>query len=293
MATAFDQRIVRVGIEIDGKISTFEGLDIRSRGRKFASSLPAQCDITISNLTREQRNFILTHATPLIVKGKGTAPGPQRTPVEVTLDVGRESYGAFRLYEGNSFACGATQPPDIGIVLQSLTQNINAALAGAWTQSGVRPLSVISKAVADSMNPPLALDFQATDKNIDNYSFTGAALSQVEKLNQMGGTQSWIDNKKLVVVDSDKPIKGATRLINLSTGMIGVPQVTDTGVLVRVLVDNSIQVGCSVEIQSKINPAVNGTFKVCRMEWDIANRREPFYYNLFCSNLVFVQGDTT
>lgn len=283
MTNAFDQRVVRVGLQIDGEFIFFEGLDIRANGRIFANGLPAQSTIRISNMTRATRNYVLTKASPLIpLQG-------ERKPILVTLDVGRESYGTFTLYEGNSFASGATQPPDIGITLQSLTKNLFAALIGGYSQSGERSLRIICQSVATTLG--LNLDFQATDKNIDNYSYTGDAYYQLYKLNQMGGIQAMIDGKKLVVLNANESRGDSEpRLISISTGMVGIPQVSSEGVTVRIMVDNSIKIGGDVRIESIVNPSANGTYKVNQINFDIANRAQPFYYDLFCSNTRYIQG---
>lgn len=282
MSSAFDQRLVKVNLDINGEMVTFEGLNIYASGRKFAGAIMAQCDAKIFNLTRDQKNYILTKATPL------TIPGQSRTPIKMSIDVGRESYGTFRMFEGDVLACGATQPPDIGIFLKGLANNFLATVSVGVTQSAVTTLSTIAKQTADSLG--LKLDFQATDKNIDNYSFTGSALRPIDKLEQMGGVQAFTDNGSLIVIDSDKAKAGAPRLIDSANGMVGVPQVTDYGVVVKVMIDNSIQLGGNVVIRSEINPAVNGSYKVIQMNFEIANREDPFWYTLSCSNLAKYQG---
>lgn len=282
MTAAFDPRIVRVGLIIDGEETFFEGLDIRARGRKFLSSTMNQCEVQLSNLTREHRNWLLTNATPMIVKGRN------RRPVKMTLDVGRESYGTFRLFEGDCFACDATQPPDISIRLRSLTANLFAGLIGGYAQSGPRSLRLICGQIAQTLN--LNLDFQATDKTIDNYNWTGSAHFQLEKLNQMGGVIAAIDDRKLLVIDANKVKTGGTRIINMASGMVGIPQVNESGVTVRMLVDNSIELGGQVKIESQINPAASGDYRVGQINFDICNRADPFWYSLFCSNLIYLQG---
>lgn len=282
MTAAFDPRIVRVGIVIDGEETFFEGLDIRARGRKFLSSTMNQCEVRLSNLTRDHRNWLLTNATPMIVKGQN------RRPVKMTLDVGRQSYGTFRLFEGDCYACDADQPPDIGIRLTSMTNNLFAGLINGYAQSGVRNLRLICQQIADQL--AVTLDFQATDKSIDNYSWTGSAYYQIEKLNQMGDVIAAIDNTKLLVLDANKPKSGPTRIINMATGMVGVPTVNEMGVNVKMLIDNSIELGGSVRIESQINPAANGDYRVAQINFDIANRADPFWYSLLCSNLIYLQG---
>lgn len=290
MATAFDDRIVKVGLIIDGQQYFFEGLDIRARGRKFLTAEMNQCTVQISNLTREQRNWLLTEASPLVIKSTDAAPGNrERRPVRLSLDVGRKSYGTFRLFIGDCWASDATQPPDIGVTISSLTGNLSAAFTGGWAQSGPRRLSVICQQIAEALDK--VLDFQVTnDKLIDNYSWSGSAWYQLEKLNMMGNVRAAVDNDKLLVLDADKAKAGAVRVINMKTGMVGIPSVTQNGVIVRMLVDNSIEIGGEVKIESEINPAANGLFRVDQINFDIANRANPFFYTLICSNRNFGQG---
>lgn len=283
MTGAFDDRIIRLGIDIEGEETIFEGLDIRARGRKFLSATMNQCEVRLSNLTREHRNWLLTNATPLIVKGRN------RNPVRMFLDVGRQSYGTFRLFEGDCWACDADQPPDIGITITSLTNNLFTGLIEGYAQSGPRRLRVICQQIADAM--ALSLDFQATNnKLIDNYNWTGSAIYQLEKLNNMGDVIACIDGGKLLVLDANKAKAGGPRLINMATGMVGIPNVNESGVTVKMLVDNSIELGGEVQIESQINPAANGNFRVAQINFDVANRHDPFWYTLLCSNLIYLQG---
>ena len=98
MASAFDERIVKVGIVINGEETIYEGLDIRARGTKILSPIMDTCEIVISNLSKETRNYLLSNATPLFRIGQ------DRKPVIVNLYVGRASYGTFLLFSGSCFA---------------------------------------------------------------------------------------------------------------------------------------------------------------------------------------------
>lgn len=282
MTAAFDQRIIKVGLQFDDGVVTFEDLAIQARGRKFASSCMNECEARIFNLTKQQQNYVLTKASPL------AQPGKERTPINLTLDVGRQSYGTFRLFEGYVFQCGATQPPDIGITLRSLTSNFLTGVIAGSAQPDNTLLSVIAAGVAKSNS--LTLEFKATDKQINNWSVSGSVLQQVNMLGQVGGVDAFVDNNTLVVLDSNKSRTEGPRLINASTGMVGIPQVTDSGVLVRMMVDNSIELGGSVTIESALNPAANGTYKVVQLNFDVATRDQPFFYTLVCSNLAYYQG---
>jgi hypothetical protein len=291
MASAFDQRIIRAGIEIDGQFVYFDGLDIRAAGTKTLNPTQNQCTMRISNLSRDMRNYLLTRASPR------TTPNQTRTPVLMTLDVGRESTGTFRLFEGQVFSSTPSQPPDIAITFRSLTNNFLNGLLGGYAQSSsMVPLRAICDAVAKSMKSPqypngLSLDFQAQDKLIENYSYSGSASKQLEKLQQMGGVDATIDNGTLLVLASNQYRTGGTRLINMETGMIGIPNTFDGGIIVKMMVDNTVEIGRSVTVESKINPAANGEYKVKQINFEVANRDNPFWYTIVCSTLAQYQGN--
>lgn len=287
MTGAFDKRIVRVGIQIEKEFLVYEDLDIRLTGQKFAGPTSNNCTIKISNLTRDERNYILTKATPILPKGK-----KERTPIYVTVDVGRESYGTFRLFEGQCFASSVTQPPDIGIVLRSLTQNFATSVLNVNSQGSTTQLKMIAQSVADQCG--LQLDFtKCKDRQIANYAFTGAVLRQIEQLQLVGDVRAFVDNKTLVVMDKNT-YRGTNKFrIDSQAGMVGVPQPTESGASVQVLVTPSIQVGSGISLGSEINPAVNGSdYTVSAMTFDIANRDNPFFYTLSLSNLFLNNGTT-
>lgn len=287
MTDAFDKRIVRLGIEIDGEILTFDDLLIFATGRKYVGAIMQECQARIFNLTKEQRAYLLSNCSPLtVIKSDGNAR--ERKAVPMFLEVGRESYGTFRLYQGDVFACGASQPPDIGIELQALANNFQATQSSAVSQSALVDLRTISQQTADRLG--LVLDFQAENKNINNYSYTGSNMLPIEKLEKMGGIHVIVDGGKLIVIDSDKPIAGTPRLINMHNGMVGIPQVSSEGVVAKIMIDNSVELGQTVTIESEINPAANGDFKVMQMDFEVSNRETPFWYTLFCSSTKLFQG---
>lgn len=112
---------------------------------------------------------------------------------------------------------------------------------------------------------------------------------QMDKLNQMG-VIAHIDNGVLIVTDPNQSRSDSVRLINSSTGMVGIPQPTESGCTVRVMADNSIEVGNEVQIESQQNPACNGNYIVMKLDFDIANRDEPFWYMLECLNKSLYTG---
>ena len=105
----------------------------------------------------------------------------------------------------------------------------------------------------------------------------------------MGSIQACVDNGTLIVTDAGKPVTGSPYILNSGTGMVGIPQVTDMGVIVKMMVNNTIQIGGSVTV-STTNAAANGTYKIMQIQYEIASRDTPFWYTLVCSNLGLFNG---
>jgi len=271
---AFDDRIVRLIIDTENGLKSFEDLKINAIGTRFANDICNECEITIVNLDRETRDYLLTETSPYITKGK------RRNPKRCYLDIGRKSTGTFRFFSGEVVAGIITQPPDIGLTLKSLTGAYMLYAMLSVNHAKNTNLSEIAKQVAKNINASLV--FQAKDKNIGNYSYTGSAYGQVQKLNEMGDVNAFLDNDTLYVKDKDKPLNGNVRVLNASNGMIGIPQVTEQGVSVKMLADNTVQLGGSIKIESELNPAANGTFTIYRLTFDVSNRDNNFYYDVEC-----------
>lgn len=288
MTDAFDPRIIRLGIQIEGDVIFFENEDIRIQGTKTADQTMNQATIKISNLPRDMRNYILTKATPY------TSPKhPEITPLIVTIDAGRESYGTFRLFEGQVIASSVTPPPDIGIVLNSITNGISFGALVGVSMAGVSSLKSVAERVAKENNLVLKYQVKDGEKQIANFSFSGSAGKLIDKLKNVGDIRAYVDNNTLIVTDKDKPNGDDVFTLNMASGMVGVPQATQSGATARMLLNPNIKLGGRIKLESKINPAVNGEdYFVSGLSFDIANRDNPFFYSLTLSNLTLLLGTT-
>jgi len=278
--SAFDGRLIELDIALPTGTLTFsEGFAIYASGQKFFSANSASCECRIYNLTQAQRQQIITLSSPL---------KQPRTPVAMTLKAGRKSSGLFLLYTGQVILADVLQPPDIGIVLRSLANNFLTGSIQNVQFAASAPISSIAQGIAK--NGGWLLNNQATDKTISNFSYTGTPLDGVEELNNMGGIQACVDNGTLTLVDSDKAVANSNYMLNSGTGMVGIPQVTDQGIIVKMMLNNKIQIGGNVTVQSVINPAANGKYKIMQIHYEIASRDQPFWYTLVCSNLGIYSG---
>jgi len=267
---AVDLRRLRIGIEVSGRINWYNsegGFRIKANGTKYANPEQNECTVVITNLKRQTRDFLVTEASPF---------NSNPTPKRLYLEVGRVSTGLFRLFVGDITSAEPSVPPDIELTIVAKTANASKGKLTAKSAGAQSKLSAIAKAIADDIG--LSLDFQATDKNIGNYTHSGPELKQVDLLQQAGGVSAYIDDGKLVVKDANMPLTGRMRILNKNSGMVGVPKPTEKGLKVTFTIDPDTVLGGALRLQSQINPAANGDYVITQLAFDVASHDTPFFY---------------
>lgn len=266
MASELDPRILRIGIEVAGKIQTYDGLAVTASGCKYANANENECEVKIVNLARSTRDYLMTETSPFNSKG---------TRKRLIVEAGRRSYGASTVFVGDITMACITQPPDIGITLKAATGSFEKGNVVQRSQPGLCSLRSIAAQVAKDCG--LSLNFQCADKQIANYSFTGGALRQVDQLGSAGAINAYVDDGALVLKPYGAPLAGPVRVLNKETGLIGIPEYTERGIKVKMLYDNQTKVGSGLEVQSELNPGTNGTFTVYKLGFELASHDTPFY----------------
>jgi hypothetical protein len=266
-----DPRIVRVSIEIDGEFKVYEGLDITARGQKTANPLQNTCEVVISNLSREVRNYLLTETSPF---------NANRKPKRLIVEAGRESLGVTRLFYGDITSATPSQPPDIALTIKAQTGAYAKSQVVARSGQPRQSLKSLAQGVATDLG--VTLDFQATDKQIANWAFNGGKLRQVDALATAGAVDVFVDDETLVVKNRAAPLTGRVRQLSATSGMIGIPEVTEHGVRVQMLIDTNTVCGGSLELVSELNPSLNGAYTIFSLDFEVASRSVPFYYSAEC-----------
>ena len=265
-----DPRLLRVGIEVNGKLNVYKGLAITAQGYKSGSPIQNECNITIANLDKPTRDFLLTEGSPY-----NKIRTSKRS--KIIVEAGRESFGYFVLYRGDIVSVGLSQPPDITVSIRALTANFFKGSIVSNTNKPNTPLSQIAQQVADDMG--LSLQFNvAIDKMISNWNYTGAAEKQIQKLYYLGDYDAYIEDDRLVVNDRKSTLPGSIRKLSQETGLLGIPEFIDNGVRVRFFVDNYTRVGSLLRLESEIYPSTNGDYKIVKLAFDVSNRDNPFHF---------------
>lgn len=265
--TQIDPRILRISVEVNGQLKIYEGLQMTASGTKCANATQNECEVKITNLDRATRDYLVTETSPY---NKNT------TPKRITVEAGRRSTGTALVFVGDVVTASQAQPPDITTTIRCATGNYSKGDIIARSQPGMAALSTIAAQVARDLG--LSCNFQCKDKQIGNYSFSGGALKQVDKLGSVGRVNAYVDDRMLVVKDYNAPLRGRTRVLNSDTGMIGAPEFTEHGVKVRMLFDNQTSLGAGLDIRSATLPAANGLYTVYKLGFELANMDVPWYY---------------
>jgi hypothetical protein len=118
----------------------------------------------------------------------------------------------------------------------------------------------------------------------------------------------WIDTigqgGELHIVDKDKPIEGNEVTLNSKTGLIGMPQQTMDGIIVRCLINPKMMAGRTVRIdQASVRPgegglvtggeldpstalmpgiSADGVYKIVKLDVDGDNRGQNWYCDMVC-----------
>ena len=268
MPQELDPRIIKISIGVNGRLKTYSSpMNLRATGTKYANALQNECTVILSNLDKPTQDFILTETSPYVLN---------RTPKLVIVEAGRVSTGTTVIYRGNVTKAVVSQPPDVSVTLNCLTGNFLKGNIITRNYGALTPLETICRGV--SQDTDTILNFQATNQNVGNYSHGGGALNQVELLNGMGGVNAFIDDNQLIVKNSMVPLTGIVRILSARTGMIGIPEFTEQGIKVKMLLDNQTRLGSGLRIISEQYPAANGDYVIYKLGFDVASRDVPFYY---------------
>lgn len=281
MTTQFDDRIVKIVLSWgDNKVTFDTSTDpkrppmITAVGTKFVQPVQNECTVVIANLTRELRDNLCTNLTPA-----NYADGTRKT---LEVWAGRVSTGLFLRYAGDIVTAFPSQPPDIMMTIRSKTAYfLKQSLVAQSYAIAANSLSTIAAGIASNMG--LKLDFQATDRNIANYSYSGSTEKQIRHLSDCGSIDAFIDDQTLVCKDKGVPLKNSVIAISEETGLVGIPELTEWGVRVRCMLSQGLRVGGTLKLTSKSNPSLNSTddpktaYTIYRTGFEIATRDTPFY----------------
>ena len=272
-------RKLKLSIQIADSVKIFESdgskktLRISGSGKKFTTPNQNEATIKVFGLNGESLQYLLS----TIGQAK-----TQSQNAFIQLEVGRENADYFIVFKGDIIDAKLSTAPDLAIELKCKTNNANNRKV-IVSSSAYTNLQNIASQVAN--NNGLSLLFQATNKNIKNYQFAGSASAQVESLSKCGGVNCFIDDTTLVVKDFDDTVTGRRRILNVKSGLVGIPQATEIGVDVTYLIAGESMIGGQITLESAFNKSLNGDYEIQELSWDVASHENNFFYKAKCRRM--------
>lgn len=269
----FDDRIVKLVFTYGTQTATVDTSSdpknppfIMANGSKFVDVTQNECNIQVANLSRDLRNALATNLTPFDYN-------QARKSVQVWA--GRMSTGLFLRYQGDIVSAVPTQPPDIIMNIRSRTMQFFKNDLVAQSYAVTAPLSQIAADISKQLG--LNLQFEATDRSIANYAYTGSATGQIQRLQKLGAVDAYVDDGTLVCKDKGVSLQNTVFELSQAGGMIGQVELTEYGIRVKSLLSPNVKLGGTLRLNSVQNPSLNGDYTIYRTGFEIATRDVAFY----------------
>lgn len=224
-------------IEVDGKIlieETLSGEQFRVQFEITVDALGAitLCDLTLSNLAEATVNSMFKRGAVLAVRA-GYAENIDYIFKGVIRNVFRGRQGATTTTQ--VLARGGRL--EKGVVNVSLGQNAK--------------LSEILKSVVSAVGMPLIFnEADYTDVYTSGYSITADPRIVLNQLAKAWRFKWAIEGDSIVIFKQDRPRKSPTKVINMTSGLEGIPEVTEVGANFSVRLDPSIRIGSLITLDT-------------------------------------------
>ena len=177
-----------------------------------------------------------------IVQTRAGRESPVDTFVDITAADGDIAYNSA--YVNGSLVAGATTKDHLDLVMRSMKQ-YDIQLGHAPT-------------LTDKASPRGRAIF-------------GMARDQLRDIAQSNDSSWSIQNGKVVILPNGQALPGSAVILNSETGLLGLPQQTQLGIIARTLINPLIKVGALVKIDQKsvqrirIDPSYMGVGQVAKL----------------------------
>jgi hypothetical protein len=265
-----DKRILLIKFYLGKEVKEFTELAMSAKIVRTSGKDANTADISVANLSQASRDYILSNA-----KNMYSPSGAKKQVPFIEVFAGYQSTGIDKIFGGDVVSATLTERPDITLNIKCSTLASEGLRAVSSFYDGQVDLKTICQGVAKDLG--LTLIYEATAKNIKNYSYSGIARDQVTFLNTLANIKAYVDENLLVVQNKDDPLKNSVKLVNKETGMIGIPAFNEHGIVVKTLFDPGFKLGGLIDVKSDANPTVNGRFIARRLTYDLSNIDDSFY----------------
>jgi hypothetical protein len=267
-----NRRVCYIEVETNGKLmKKLDGLAIKGRVSRKMGSVFSEARLSVANLTKDDVEFLTTYTSPYM------NPSVRK---KINIYAGYENTGYGQIFTGEIYKALPNGMPDtwLDIEAKSLYYEQRTPLSYGVNNITTKELA---QSVATQLN--LTLDWLASEvKTLDSFNFAGSQAELIKEFNQLTDAMMFEDNGILKVVDrASKTTNGKIKLINVHTGMIGLPEPDQFGIKVKCLLDPSLSCGSWIKVESIKLPALNGQYQIYTLDFDFANRESAFYCDIY------------
>ncbi len=283
---AIDNRAMSLRIGSDTEVYEFnESFNISASMRKTVVEVQNTASITISNLTPERRNFLVGYFSQWDARNR------KQPFVPIDLRIGRQSKPdkLITLFRGAILETALGNPPDIDLRLKCTTSLIDMNLASTdfitKTLAKITTHKELCIWAANLVNMPLRYEVSIALPAMSAGVFAGViqrAYSLTAVVGLLANFQKdkvavFVDDGELVVTEWGKALQGTTVDVNATTGLIGIPAITQWGVQFTTMADAPIRLAGGVNLFSELNPSVNQPWVITGVEYTVTSRDTAFY----------------
>ncbi|MNE01929.1 hypothetical protein D3C80_943840 [compost metagenome] len=210
-------------------------------------------------------------------------------PIDVRIGRASKPDQWTTVFIGAILETGLGNPPDLDLQLKCTTSLIDMNLASTdfitKTIAKVTSHRELCQWAADLVNMPLRYEVSAVLPAMSAGVFAGViqrAYSLTAVVGLLANFQKdkvavFVDDGELIVTEWGNALQGTTVDVNATTGLIGIPTVTQWGVQFTTLADTPIRLAGGVNLMSELNPSVNQPWVITGVDYSITSRDTAWY----------------
>jgi len=257
MPTRMKKRYCRVEYNIgsSGGFVDISGLSIKFEIKKTIGSVMNEATIEIDGLSTPTLENLTTTVSQ-VFNPSGTKP-----VLKITAGyVNEESI----LFEGELYEAIAGARPRRTLTCQGKTGFSNKGTQASFSIDNTK-LHTVAKSIAEQAGIAYIFD-EGTNIGIENYTYSGNLYDAVIGLGSYGrGITAYVEDNVLRIIKDTTTPSTSSSVISSDTGMIGLPQITQTGVIVRYRMNAFVKCNSSIRVISQIIPLASGLYTVIKI----------------------------
>lgn len=277
------KRICYIEISAPSGIKQIKNIALKGSVSRRMGSVAAEAKVSVANLAKDDIEYLSTYMSSYVEPDKRK---------QIAIYAGYQDSGYGLIFRGDIIQAVPEGVKDIWLNIDAKTNYFNRQNLITYSVTSPVTTKQMAQNVANQLGVSLSWKSKS-QKIIDSINFVGAKAKLIDELNKYGDFVAFLDNDVLKVVDKDENAPafknsqsetsagnnsdGSVKLINLSSGLIGVPQATEYGAKFKVLLDPTLNPSDWVKLESEKFPAINDYYQIYSLKYDFSSREKNFY----------------